>query len=395
MTVEDITNNSLRRWLEGRQRVVAATLVEVIGSAPLNPGAVMLVDSVGQIEGSVTGGCVEGALVEEARRVFAGGPPRILTFGISDDLAGDVGLMCGGTVRILVAEIAGVAADVWRDALAAIADGRPVAVATVLSGPLAGDVVAVIDRKTVGALSIELLEHSVEKDLAGALEQGTSLLRRYGSDGTVTAQGLEVFIRVFTRPPRMIIIGAIDFSAEVARLASQLGYAVTICDARQAFLRSQRFSAFAEVVQQWPDEYLRTQTLERHDAVLVFSHDAKFDEPALTAALASEVGFVGAMGSRTTHADRTRRLREARVSEPDLARIASPVGLDIGACTPAETAVSVLAEIIAARTGRNGGHLSQTSGSIRVEAGQAASGTPKDSSSPITTTPEVSPACRT
>lgn len=366
MAVEDLTAQALRRWSADGRRFAAALLVEIIGSAPLDPGAMMLVDDEGLIEGSVTGGCVEGALAEEAARVLDGGPARLLTYGISDELAGDVGLMCGGTVRILVHEITADIAATRLQALDAVDAGRGAAVATVLTGPAAGGTLAVVGDRRVGRLGApELLEHAVEQDAAGALVQGVSMVRRYGDDGTVMGNELEVFIHAFATPPRMIIVGAIDFSAAVARYAKDLGYAVTICDARQAFLASDRFSAVAEVVQQWPDAYLERQTLGERDAVLVFSHDSKFDEPALTAALESGAGYIGAMGSRRTATDRTRRLRKLGIPGHKLARISSPCGLDIGAATPGETAVSVLAEIIALRTGRHGRRLVETSGSIR------------------------------
>jgi xanthine dehydrogenase accessory factor len=175
----------------------------------------------------------------------------------------------------------------------------------------------------------------------------------------------EVFIRAWGRQPRLIIIGAIDFSVALAKFARDLQYATTIVDAREAFLASQRFTAYAEVVRQWPHEYLSVQSLNEDDVVLVFSHDSKFDEPALLAALRTDAGFIGAMGSRKTVTDRTHRLQQAGVSDAELERIVSPVGLDIGPVTPAETAVSILAEILMRRSQRTGLSLSRTAGSIR------------------------------
>jgi xanthine dehydrogenase accessory factor len=372
--VDDAMANALR-WLDEGHRVVAAMLVETIGSAPLDPGATMLVDDTGRIEGSVTGGCVEGALVEEAHGVLAGAPPRVATYGISDQQAVDVGLMCGGTVRVFVHELRS------RGALEAAYDatvqGRPVALATLLDGPTAGASVAVFDDHTVGDLrGPELLASNVTRDARGFLDEAQSALRRYSAQGETMGDELRVAIHAHATPPRMVVVGAIDYSAAVAALAESIGYRVTIVDARQAFTQSARFSAHAEVVVSWPREYLEEQPLGPRDAVLVFTHDPKFDEPALLAALASGAGYVGALGSRRTHADRLDRLRAAGIGDRDLQRINSPCGLDIGARTPAETAIAVLGEILALRAGRAGGRLAEASGSIHP---RPASGIPKGS----------------
>ena len=353
------------RWLDEGRRVVAATLVEAVGSAPLDPGAEMLVDDLGRIEGSVTGGCVEGALVHEAGELLAGGAPRVTRYGISDAQAADVGLMCGGTVRLFVHEVG----DAHREALAAVAaavaEGRPAALATLLDGPAAGAKLAVLEDAVAGSLGVTaLLDDSVVRDARGFLDEGRSAVRRFSAAGEVMGSDLGVYIQAFASPPQMVIFGAIDFSAALARLAGEIGYRVTICDARAAFIRSPRFSRHAEVVVDWPDRMLAGRVLGPRDAVLVFTHDPKFDEPALVAALASGAGYVGALGSRRTHDERTERLRAAGVGDEDLARIASPCGLDIGARTPAETAIAVLAEIVALRAGRGGGRLAAAEGPI-------------------------------
>jgi xanthine dehydrogenase accessory factor len=171
-------------------------------------------------------------------------------------------------------------------------------------------------------------------------------------------------MRVHAQPPQMVLFGAIDFSAALAPMAKELGYAVTICDAREMFVKSPRFARAAEVVTDWPDRHLAGRTLGPRDAVLVLTHDPKFDEPALTAAVRSGAGYVGALGSRRTHADRVERLRESGVGDDELARISSPCGLDVGARTPAETAIAVLGEILALRAGRAGGRLAEASGPI-------------------------------
>jgi xanthine dehydrogenase accessory factor len=360
------------RWLRDGRRVVAATLVETVGSAPLDPGAEMLVDDAGRIEGSVTGGCVEGALVAEAQEVLAGGAPRVATYGISDSQAADVGLMCGGTVRVFVHEL-----TAHQDVLQVVADAvdadRPVALATVLDGASAGAKLAVTADAEAGSLGVtDLLDSGVAREARGYLDEGLSAVRRYSAAGEVMGDDLRVAIQAFATPPSMVVFGAIDFSAALAPLARQIGYRVTIVDARESFARSPRFSAHAEVVVDWPDRQLAGRELGPRDAVLVFTHDPKFDEPALLAALASDAGYIGALGSRRTHAERTERLRAAGVTEEELARINSPCGLDVGARTPAETAIAVLGEILAGRAGRAGGRLAEAEGPIhprRAEVG--------------------------
>ena len=365
MSIAGSRHEVTRRWLANGRRFAVATLIETVGSAPLDPGATMLIGADGEIEGSVTGGCVEGALVEEAREVLGGGEPRVRTYGISDDEAAGVGLMCGGTVRVFVEALDEAAGGVLDRALAAVEDGRPAAIATLLDGPRAGERMALVDEELVGGFGVaELLDRTVGRDLRGALDQAVTGVRRYGADGAAMGSDLRVCFQAHSTPPSMVIFGAIDFSVATARLARELGYRVTIVDAREPFIKSPRFAAAAEVAVDWPDRYLETRELTERDVVLVFTHDPKFDQPALTAALSSGAGYVGALGSRRTHAMRVERLREAGVAEPDIERIAAPCGLDLGARTPAQTAVSILAEVIARQNARGGERLSETTGAI-------------------------------
>jgi xanthine dehydrogenase accessory factor len=355
-------------WLREGRRVVGATLVERIGSAPLDPGAQMLIDDRGNIEGSVTGGCVEAALVDEGQQILGGGDARVVTYGVSDEEAVGVGLMCGGTVRVFVHEYG-------RDDLAALdavagarAAGGSVAMATLLEGDRAGTAISILPDGVIGSLGVtELLDRSVERDARGQLDEGISRIRRYGAGGEVMGSELAVYIQAFSTRPRMVIFGAIDFAAEMAAVASEIGYEVTICDAREPFIRSPRFSRNADVVVDWPDRYLQGQVLGQRDVVLVFTHDPKFDEPALRAALATDAGYVGALGSRRTQRRRAERLREAGLDERAIAEIHAPCGLDVGARTPAETAISILAEVIAVRTGRSGESLRDGSGPIHPD----------------------------
>jgi len=367
-TVSSSERIAAERLREGR-RVVCATLVERIGSAPLDPGAQMLIDDSGDIEGSVTGGCVEAALVEEASRILAGGDARVVTYGVSDEEAAGVGLMCGGTVHVFVHEL-GEDTLPALDAVAAARDAdRPVARAMLLEGERAGATISIVDDEVAGSLGVtELLDRSVARDARGQLDEGVSRTRRYGAGGEVMGSDLAVYIQAFSSAPRMVIFGAIDYSAEMAKLAGDVGYAVTICDAREPFVSSPRFSRSAEVVVDWPDRYMEGRELGPRDVVLVFTHDPKFDQPALLAALDSGAGYVGALGSRRTHRKRVERLREAGLDDEQLATIHAPCGLDLGARTPSETAVSILAEVIAVRAERSGESLRETSGPIHGAA---------------------------
>lgn len=358
-------------WLREGRRVVAALLVGIEGSAPLEPGALMLIAEDGAIEGSITGGCVEAAVVGEAKAIFAGEDARTVTYGISDELAGSVGLTCGGTVHVFVQELSGEEARVEAEARDAVAAGRPVAIATLLDGPQAGQKLAVIDGVLDGGFGgPDLLDRSVSRDAEGMLAQGRSGIRRYGADGATLGAELAVHVHAFAPPPKMLIFGAIDFSAALARVASELGYEVTIADPRAPFLETPRFQRAATTLLAWPEEAFERVELGPRDAVLVFSHDPKFDQPALLGAIASEAGYIGALGSRKTTAEREQRLRESGVGDDELARVHAPCGLDIGAATPEEVAVSVLAEIIAERSGRAGEPLREGSQAIHPRESQ-------------------------
>jgi len=363
-------------WLAEGRRVAAGLLVGVEGSAPLDVGASMYVDAEGRIEGSITGGCVESAVAQEAIALLEGGdPPRLVTYGISDELAGTVGLMCGGTVHVFVHELRSDTREATLLGLEALADDRPSAVATVLDGPSAGSKLYVDAERRAGTLGgPELLDVNVEREARGLLSHGRTALRHFGEDGTTLGTGLRVHVRVHAEPPRMLIFGAIDFSAALATIASGMGYRVTIADPRRAFLDSARFSASAETVAAWPDDVLDGIELGPRDALLVFTHDSKLDVPALIAAFATEAGYIGALGSRKTTVDREARLREAGANDADLERVFAPAGLDIGAATVEETAIAVLAEITSHRSGRTGASLKETSGSIRREQSESLAG---------------------
>ncbi|MFK0185265.1 XdhC family protein [Streptomyces rubiginosohelvolus] len=353
-----------------------ATVVAVHGSAPRDPGAVMAVDAAGTVVGSVSGGCVEGDLYEVAREVLAGAGPRVVAYGISDDEAFGVGLTCGGTIEVLVrryvsaAELADLAA-----LLDLIADDRPVAEATVLSGAAETGARLVIRPSdagpTTGTLGSEGLDAAVTDDARGLLAQGHTTIQWYGAHGQRRMQEVAVFIRTYAPPPRMLVFGAIDHAAATARIGSFLGYRVTVCDARPAFATQERFPTADEVVRAWPHTYLASTEVDARTVICVLTHDPKFDVPLLLAALRTPAAYIGVMGSRRTHHDRLARLREAGADEAALARLASPVGLDLGARTPEETAVSIAAEVIQHRWGGTGRPLGELTGAIHHPGGPA------------------------
>jgi xanthine dehydrogenase accessory factor len=357
-----------RDWLRSGRETAVAVLAETEGSSPFEPGAMMLADADGNVEGSVTGGCVEAALVQEASEVLDGGPARVRVYGISDEVAGEVGLMCGGTVHVLVSRLDAATTGTVEAALAAAAEGTPAALATLVDGLAAGGRLALVGSETIGTLGAgDLLDHNVGREMVGMLERGVTTLRRYGADGATMGSELRVLIQSFAPPPLMVIFGAIDFAAALAPLARQVGYDVEVIDPRAPFLESPRFSAAARTVVAWPDAYLEGRKLSERDAVLVFTHDPKLDEPALIGAVRSGAGYVGALGSRRTQRERAHRLRDAGLTEEEIRAIAAPCGLDIGARTPAETAVSILAEVVARQNARSGEPLATGEGPIHAD----------------------------
>jgi xanthine dehydrogenase accessory factor len=352
----------LRRWRAQGKQVALARVVDLEGSGPRDPGAAMAVSAEGEVIGSVSGGCVEGAVVTEALDVLSTGTPRLVTFGYSDDDAFAVGLTCGGTVHLFIEPLD------WMDDLdAAIRDHRPAVLVTVVDGPGAGDKLLLVeDQPTRGQLADPDLHRVVQRDAEAALAAGATSVRRYGACGEANEETVTVFFDAYAPPPRLLIFGAVDFTAALVRVAKVLGFHVTVCDAREVFATRARFPLADEVVVDWPHRLLAEigDGLGPRDAVCVLTHDAKFDVPAIVAALGTDVGYLGAMGSRRTTEQRAARLREEGVSEEQLARLLAPIGLDLGARTPEETAVAICAEIIAHRTGRPAPRLRDGAGPI-------------------------------
>lgn len=367
----------LLAWWQAGEPVAVATVVDTWRSAPRPPGASMLIGADGTAVGSVSGGCVEGAVYEVGQQVLADGVPVLTRYGVSDDDAYAVGLTCGGILDVFVervtpesfAELASLATD--------IDEGRPVATATVIEHPDS----AWLGRRLVvspegpsaqspaGSLGSSRADDAIADDARGLLAAGRTATLEYGPDGQRRGLGMRVFVAGFAPKPRMLVFGAIDFAAAVATVGAFLGYHVTVCDARPVFATAARFAAADEVVVQWPHRYLQAemdaQRINERTVICVLTHDPKFDVPVLELALSGPVvAYIGAMGSRRTHQDRLARLREAGLDEAHLARLSSPIGLDLGARTPEETAISIAAEIVAARWGGAGESLTRTDGPI-------------------------------
>jgi len=339
-----------------------ATVVRTFESAPRPAGASMLVTPDGDVVGSVSGGCVEGAVYELAGQVVADGTPVLVRYGISDDDAFSVGLTCGGILDVFVEPVSRktfAELDAVRDD---IENSRPVGVATVIDHPDSGWTgrhLVVRPHGFDGSIGSERADRAISEDAQGLLAAGRNSVLIYGPDGERRGEGMRVFFNSFAPRPRMFVFGAIDFAAALTRLAAFLGYRVTVCDARAVFATPARFPDADEVIVAWPHRYLAEQLaaglVDERAVICVLTHDPKFDVPLLQVALgAPKVAYIGAMGSRRTHDDRLRRLREAGVAESDLERLHSPIGLDLGSRTPEETAVSIAAEIIALHWGGSG-----------------------------------------
>jgi xanthine dehydrogenase accessory factor len=324
--VKDVLE-TLERWTGEGLRVATATVVSTERSAPRDPGAVLAVSEKGEVAGSVTGGCVEPAVYEEAQAVLAGGPPRLVKYGIADDEAFEVGLPCGGTVHIFVDALD---PTLVQPIAEAVKSERPVALTITMTGPNAGS------------------KHLVYEDSGGNGDVATEarrLLAR-GDTGVLTVEGTEVFVSSFAPRPRMYVFGAIDFASALAHVGRFLGYHVTVCDARAKFATPERFPDVDELVVDWPDRFLERSPVDERTAICVLTHDDKFDVPILKVALAGPAGYIGAMGSRRTTERRAERLRAEGVSDEELARIHAPIGLSIASRSPEEVAVAIAAEII-------------------------------------------------
>jgi xanthine dehydrogenase accessory factor len=319
----------IERWRSRGDRVALATVVATRRSAPRPVGAKLAVSEGGELFGSVSGGCVESDVAVQAVEVIEDGKPRLLTYGITDDMAWNIGLPCGGEIDVFVERFEGELPE----------SNEPAVSLTVLEGQRAG-----------------------EKSLVGpdAIEPGPSRV--------LELDGATVFAEVLGPPPRLLVVGAIDTAEELCRAAKSLGWRTAVTDPRPALATRERLPSPDELIVAWPDEALELLAPDRDTAVVVLTHEERLDVPALTAALPGDAFYVGAIGSRRTQQKRRERLLEAGLGESELERLAGPAGLDLGAHTPAETAVSILAEVLAVRAGRSGGRLVERSGPIHSTA---------------------------
>ncbi|MGW8377092.1 XdhC/CoxI family protein [Streptomyces sp. ODS28] len=352
----------LHRWCaEGRDFAVA-TVVAVGGSAPRQPGAALAVDAGGEAVGSVSGGCVEGAVYDLCQEALESGSAMTERFGYSDEDAFAVGLTCGGVIDVLVVpvRVSSPVRETVAAVVAAASRGETAALVRVTDGPsslLGAALWLGPDGEVAGSLGgPAALDRTAAAEGAALLDAGRTATVTVGSEGSQCGRAVTLLVETRVPAPRMLVFGAIDFAAALARAGSFLGYRVTVCDARPVFATAARFPDADEVVVEWPHRYLDAQAphLDARTVVCVLTHDAKFDVPVLERALRLPLAYVGAMGSRVTHEDRLRRLREAGLGELELARLHSPIGLDLGARTPEETALSIAAEIVALRHGGTG-----------------------------------------
>jgi xanthine dehydrogenase accessory factor len=346
--------SEIERWRGRGIRYAVATVIATRRSSPRPVGSKLVVSETGEMAGSVSGGCVENEVYGCAREVLNGAAPQLLTYGISDDLALSVGLPCGGEIDVFVEE-----AD---DALSA-------RLAQALEREERGVLFTVVEGEPLGAELFVLEDGERHGDGPAALAERANEVLHAGRNRMLEVDGRRVFAEVFGPPPRLLVFGAVDTAEALCRAAKTVGWRTIVSDARGKFATAERLPSADEIVVAWPDETLARIGPDHATAVVVLTHDDRFDVPALAGALATDAFYVGALGSRRNQARRRELLLEAGVEEEALDRISGPCGLDIGADTPAETALSILAEILAVRARRGGGPLRDSPGRIHVEVG--------------------------
>jgi xanthine dehydrogenase accessory factor len=315
----------VKAWLASGDPVAVATVISTWGSAPRPAGSRMAISQSGKIAGSVSGGCLEGEVFEQAQAILKGKPASVFHYGVSDDLAWTVGLSCGGEVDVLIEPLA----QVHRELITALEDERPVVLKTELGErPGARQLLTPSDPKVPDLLD---RENPVRQD------------------------GL--FLEPFPRPPELFIFGGSHVAIPLTRLASALGFRVTVVDARSKFAERERFPEARRVIRAWPDEVLKDLPMDGSTYIVILTHDPKFDDPTITAALKGRPRYIGAIGSKKTHRERVARLAAAGVSPSEIERVHAPIGLDLGAQTAEETALAILAQMVAVRHGKQGGPM--------------------------------------
>ncbi|MFC9361489.1 XdhC family protein [Rhodococcus sp. NPDC057014] len=346
--------DQLVNWNRENITYAVATVVQTFGSAPLGPGTAMAVSEHGTVVGSISGGCIEAAVVDIAHDVITGGKASYQRFGVSDDDAFATGLTCGGTIEVIISPHTPLLARMLEEVHHSVSTQTPVALATSLDS--LNTTYMYLDGVLRGSTGDADLDRAIEIRMAGMLSAGSSTIIECGAGDHCRAP-IRLFVNSFAPPPRMIVFGAIDFARAVTQVGKLMGYHVTLCDARPVFATKARFPEADDIVVDWPHRYLQAQQLDSRAALCVLTHDEKFDIPLLERALRLDVGYVGAMGSRRTCLNRERELRLLGLGDIELDRLHAPIGLDIGGRTPAETAISIAAEIVAAREGRTGNPL--------------------------------------
>jgi xanthine dehydrogenase accessory factor len=335
--------SDLATWHQQGKQIAVATVIETWGASPRPVGSMLAVNTEGGITGSVSAGCVENAVIQEALASLQSGQSRLLSFGISKETALDVGLTCGGTLKVLVEPFAAYA-GIFAQLRAHLEARAPLGVIGVLEGPPETHwqkLLVFADGRTEGTL--ELADQRAEgvKRVLERLAEGTG--------GVIELAGLRLFLDIFPRTPRLIIVGAVHIAEFLVPMATLAGFDITIVDPRSAFATPERFPKVSAIVQRWPAEALTALDLDEASYVAVLSHDPKLDDPALRVALASRAKYVGVLGSKRANAQRLDRLRENGLSDDQLARLHAPIGLPLGGRSAAEIAVSILAELVQAR----------------------------------------------
>ena len=315
----------VKAWLEHGDPVAIATVISTWGSAPRPAGSRMAISQSGKIAGSVSGGCLEGEVFEQAQAILNGKPASLFHYGVSDDLAWTVGLSCGGEIDVLVEPLA----QVHRDLMTALEQEHPV----------------VLQTEVGEAPGARALLTPADPNVSDLLDR-ESPVRQDGQ-----------FLEPFPRPPELFIFGGSHVAIPLTRLASAIGFRVTVVDARSKFADKDRFPEARRVIKAWPDEVLKDLPMDGSSYVVILTHDPKFDDPTITAALRGRPRYIGAIGSKKTHRDRVARLVKAGVDPSEIERVHAPIGLDLGAQTAEETALAILAQMVAVRHGKQGGPM--------------------------------------
>jgi len=355
--------DDLKRWQRAGEEIALATLVAIRGSAPRRPGARLAVTRSGRVVGSVSGGCVESDLIEKAMEVFCDATPRLETYGISDEEGFEIGLSCGGSIDVLIELLHWDGA--WDAACEAAQSRRPVALALACDPPeLRGRRVSVfLQDRSVGCIDGEL-DSAIEAEARRLLPTGGTRMLSLPWRG----RGARVFVEAFAPPMQLFIVGATHAAVALCRMAKMVGFHVTVVDPRSVYASPERLPEADEIRHAWPDEGLDENELDEYSCLVSLTHDVKFDQPTLVKALRSSARYIGAIGSRSTHERRKQQLRDRGFGNAEIARIHSPIGLDIGSRTPEEIAVSILAEILSVRYRRDAAPLKDRQAAIHADA---------------------------